>query len=75
MNSPKRKNLREKLAANIRKYRAVRNWTQEKLAEAADSSQQYICLIEKGKVKVSLEVACDIAEAFGVTLDDLISEP
>lgn len=75
MDRNKQKIFREKLAANIRKYRAVKNWTQEQLAEAANSSQQYICLIEKCKVKISLEVAQDIADAFDVSLNDLTSEP
>ena len=67
--------LRKRLAANIRKYRAIKQLTQEQLAEAANSSQQYICLIEKGKVKISLEVTYNIATALNVKIDDLICEP
>ncbi len=67
--------LSQNLAANIRKYRAIQKLTQEQLAEAADLSQQYICMIENGKVSPSFFVVCKIADAFGISLDALKEKP
>jgi transcriptional regulator with XRE-family HTH domain len=43
-------NIRELLASNLKSFRAVRGWSQAKLAEKTDSSTQYIGMIET-KVK------------------------
>lgn len=72
---PDEKILVQKLAANIRKYRAIKKLTQEQLAEAADSCQQHICMIEKGIVNPRIVTVSKIAEVFGVTVDELISDP
>lgn len=75
MNKEQERKLFANLAVNIKKYRAVKGLTQEQLAEAADLSQQYVCLIEKAKVSPSVLVVCKIAEAFDITVNDLICEP
>lgn len=61
----------ETLATNIRKLRAINRISQERLAELADLSQQYICSIEKAKVNPSLITILKIAKALGVTINDL----
>jgi transcriptional regulator with XRE-family HTH domain len=43
-------NIREVLAANLKKYRQARGWSQAKLAEKTGTSTQYIGMLEiKGK--------------------------
>jgi transcriptional regulator with XRE-family HTH domain len=39
-------NIREVLAANLRKYRQARGWSQAKLAEKTGTSAQYIAVLE-----------------------------
>ncbi len=64
------------LYANVRKYRAIKKWTQEQLAEAADSSQQHICDIENGKVKEpGGTLLLRLTYAFNITLNDLFGDP
>ncbi len=65
------RNALETLATNIRKLRAINRISQERLAELADLSQQYICSIEKAKVNPSLITVRKIADALNVTINEL----
>ena len=56
-------NLQKCLAANMKKYRKLRGFSQEKLAEQAGASANYIALIESGKNFPSLPMICQIAAA------------
>ena len=66
------KELRKKIAENLRQMRAKYKISQEKLAEKSGVSQQHIYKIENEKVKPSVEKLLMIANALGVTVNDLI---
>ncbi len=59
-------NLQKCLAANMKKYRRLRGFSQEKLAEQAGASANYIALIESGKNFPSLPMICQIAAALEI---------
>ena len=56
---------------SIRDLRAERGMTQQDLADAIGMTRQTIIAIEQGKYSPSLEVAFQIAQVFGVGLDDV----
>ena len=53
---------------NIHVFRTSLMLTQEELAEKAGVSQQAISKIERGISAVSLETACKIAKALGISV-------
>jgi putative transcriptional regulator len=57
---------------NIRKLRFFANeMTQQQLAEKVEASRQTIISIEAGKYSPSLELSFRIADAFGVTINEV----
>ena len=58
----------------ICKIRQELNMSQEKLALEADIDRTYISDIEKGKRKISLEIAYKIAKALNIHLSELLSD-
>ena len=63
--------LLKKLAENIRVERAKKQLSQEYLAEQADITPQHLYRIENAKVCPTILVVANIAQALGITLDDL----
>ena len=61
----------QKLAENIRVERAKKQLSQEYLAEQADITPQHLYRIENAKVCPTILVVANIAQALGITLDDL----
>ncbi len=61
------------IAENILATRLSVHMTQEQLAEAAGVSRQTVAKWESGATAPDLEHAAAIAEAFGTTLDTLVS--
>ena len=59
------------LGQNIKKYREIKNLSQEFLAEKVDLSREYICNIENGKKYVSLRKLFLIADTLDVKFSDL----
>jgi XRE family transcriptional regulator, regulator of sulfur utilization len=57
----------------VRKCRLQAGISQEKLAELADLSRDYISLIELGKVTPSIAVALKLAAALNTAVGDLIA--
>lgn len=55
----------------IKVLRAERDWTQADLAEKVKISRQAVISIEKYKYTPSLELAFKMAEAFGVSIDQV----
>lgn len=55
-----------KIKENIKKYRILQNFSQEKLSEIAGISTDYILLIERGKRTPSIKRLCLIANALGI---------
>lgn len=60
------------IGKRIRRYRLSKNITQEEMAFQIGTSPAYICNIEQGKKKASLQKLCEISEVLGVTINDLI---
>ncbi|MDV4149444.1 helix-turn-helix transcriptional regulator [Clostridium sp. AL.422] len=58
----------------LKVLRAERNWTQADLAEKVGISRQAVISIEKYKYTPSLELAFNIAKAFGVEINDVFEQ-
>ena len=56
---------------DIQLRRVKRDITQEDLADAVDVTRQTIGAIEQGRYDPRLELAFDLAEFFGTTVDEL----
>ena len=61
-----------KIGKRIKKARAKKGYTQEKLAAIVDISQPYLGHIEVGRTKVSLPTLLKIANALDTTVDGLL---
>ena len=61
------------ISNRIKVLRAERDWTQADLAERGGISRQAVISIEKYKYTPSLELAFKIAEAFGVSIDQVFA--
>jgi len=59
-------------AENLRVERARKNITQEKLAEMANITPEYLARLEKEKYSPSLVVIASLAKALSVSVDTLI---
>ena len=61
------------LSKRLKELRKERNWTQQELAQKANISFNAVTKIEQGAAKhPTLKTLLKFAEAFGVTLDDLV---
>jgi transcriptional regulator with XRE-family HTH domain len=58
--------LRDVLAKNMRKLRAVHGLSQEALAHESDIDRTYVSSIERGKRGVSIDIVGRIAKALAV---------
>ena len=58
--------------AVIRKLREDNKMTQEELAYMIGSSSAYICNVELGKKKPSLQMLSEIADAMNLTVNDFL---
>jgi putative transcriptional regulator len=59
------------MKTRIKRYRAKRNLTQEKLAEMVGVRRETIIFLEQGKYNPSLKLAHNVAEALETTIDEL----
>ncbi|HEX7045903.1 MAG TPA: helix-turn-helix transcriptional regulator [Burkholderiales bacterium] len=66
---------RNLLAQKLRMLRMMRGWSQERLAEASGLHRTYISLIERSECNVSLDNLEKIADAFGLSLPELLRAP
>jgi transcriptional regulator with XRE-family HTH domain len=60
------------LAANVRRLRYDRGWTQEQLAERVALSARYVGAIERGQVSPSVTVLGRLAEVLSMEPSELI---
>lgn len=60
-----------KKRTELTKKRIQANMTQQDLASRANISRAYLTNIERGEYTPSLQVAKDISEALGTTIDDI----
>jgi transcriptional regulator with XRE-family HTH domain len=63
------------LARKIRALRLIYGWTQEKLASACGLHRTYISLVERGGCNVTIDNLEKIADAFGLSIPDLMGVP
>jgi len=61
-----------RVGANIRKYRNLKNWSQEDLALAADLHRAYIGQIERGEKSIGVKNLEIIAKALNVETTALL---
>src|SRR5262245_5612372 len=67
--------VRARVGRIVQQLRLQRGWSQEKLAERANSSSKYVGRIEQGKVNVGVVVLAKLARALSVKTSDLLAEP
>lgn len=67
-----RKEVIKIFAENLRAERARKNFSQEKLAEMADITPEYLARIEKEKYSPSLIVIANLALALNISVEKLI---
>ena len=63
------------ISKNLQIFRKQMNLTQEALAEKVDVARQTIVKWESGESAPDLDAAGRLAEALGVSLDDLVNAP
>lgn len=68
-----RMNIREILAANLKRYRREHGVSQEELAHLAEIDRTYISSLERCQYAASIEVVDRLARALGVEASDLLS--
>ncbi len=59
----------------LRVLRAEREWSQQDLAERLEVSRQSVNAIETGRYDPSLPLAFKIADLFGMTIEDIFTNP
>ncbi|MBN8812127.1 MULTISPECIES: helix-turn-helix transcriptional regulator [Sphingomonas] len=59
----------------LRVLRAERAWSQQDLAERLDVSRQSVNAIETGRYDPSLPLAFRIADLFGLTIEEIFTNP
>ena len=64
-----------KITNSIRAVREASGMTQADLARTIGVTRQTLIAIEQGKYSPTLELAFQLARAFGVGLDDLFTSP
>ena len=64
----------KEIGNRIRSYRKKSGYTQEQLALSICSSAAYISYIERAIKRPSLQKLSQIADVFGIPLDDLVSQ-
>ena len=67
--------LHRLLCGRVRELRKKRNWTLEQLAAASGVSRSMLSEIERGNANPTLAVAFRVAQAFSMTLGDLVDAP
>lgn len=66
------KELRKNIGENIRVLRAKKRLSQEGLSNLSELSKNYVTNIENEQVNPSILVMTKLADALGVTVNDLI---
>jgi transcriptional regulator with XRE-family HTH domain len=68
------RDLRTRVATNVTRLREARDWSQEDLAEYADTTGRQINRIENGRANLSLDLLARIAHSFGENPAVLLSD-
>ena len=64
--------IREVLAHNLRRYRALRGLSQEELAHRADIDRTYISSLERQQYGATIDVVEKLADVLEVSVSDLL---
>ncbi|MBE7087712.1 MAG: helix-turn-helix transcriptional regulator, partial [Clostridiales bacterium] len=67
--------IKENLAKNLTRFRKLLNLTQAELAEKLNYSDKAVSKWERGESVPDITVLKQLADFYGTTIDDLISEP
>lgn len=62
------------IGIRVRRFRKAQGLTQQTLAETSNQEPSNISHIERGATKLSLPTIVNIANALGVTVDDLLCD-
>jgi len=63
---------REMIVNNIKKFRLIRNLTQQRLSEMVNMDTQYYAQIERGERNLTLDKLIDICRALNVHIEQVI---
>jgi len=63
----------KRLAKNVRLLRVSHSWSQETLAELAGLDRTFVGAVERAERNITLATAEKLANAFGMTVADLLS--
>jgi transcriptional regulator with XRE-family HTH domain len=69
---PSHYTARQRVAANLRRVRQARGWSQEALADLAGLHRTYVGSIERGERNVSVDNIERLAQALGLDPADLL---
>lgn len=64
--------VRQRVAYNLRRLRAEKGLTQEKLAFSSQVDRSYISLLERGKFAASIDILQRVAKALKVDVEELV---
>lgn len=67
--------IRKQLAQKVRLLRFVHGWSQEDLAKKSGLHRTYISTLERAACSVGLDNLERIAQAFGLSVHDLLGMP
>ena len=67
--------LKSQIGANISAYRKRMGWTQLELAEKLNYSDKAVSKWERGESMLDAQTLVLLANQFGVTVNDLLSDP
>ena len=67
--------LKHQIGANISAYRKREGWTQAQLAEKLNYSDKAISKWERGESVPDVLILADLAELYGITVNDLLVDP
>ncbi len=60
------------LGQNIKKYRELKGYSQNLLAEKVDLSREYVADVERGHKRISLKKLFAIADALNIKCSELV---
>jgi transcriptional regulator with XRE-family HTH domain len=72
MKTPLRLTARQVFARNLRRYRRIREISQEELALQAGMSRSYVSGVEREERNISIDNMGQLADALGVALKELV---
>lgn len=64
--------IRDVLARNLKKARAVKGWSQEELAHRAGIDRTYVSSLERCRYSATIDVVDQVAKALGLSAADLL---